>query len=317
MLVTNDLDRGVNTPSGLPPAAGRIEPRRAGQSDYRMRRARIDGFVRCEYAPPQQAGVRMGITTPVFNRNPDERRRVRLRVIRYLSPGNANFRPATTPYIAGQIARATTLWSQVGLQIEADATQDRNIPAGAIDPLTGIFPFDHPAGPFESAVWRDLLPITADNTLTVVFVHLTAGIGGYGAILDTGTIPNAPGPNLTMGNRFFVFVTTTTDLTNETLAHELHHVVFNRFDTATDRQFFTLNTSAPEVIVNGLVPPIPLPDVRIYRRVQNLNSPDPNNDAAAANIVNWYRRLRTSRFPPAGGLGAATATTGNTFTTAF
>jgi hypothetical protein len=65
------------------------------------------------------------------------------------------------------------------------------------------------------------------------------------------------------------------------------------------------------------VPPIALPDRRIYRRVQNINSPDPNNDPANDNTINWFRRARTVRYPPAAGLGAATATTGNTLVRNF
>ena len=327
MLVADDLDRATDTPSGLPADPARTEPRTPGQSDHRLRRARIDGFVRAEYRPPAQPASRMQVMVPVFNRNPEERRRISARVIRYNSPGNANYRSATDGYIDTQFQRANTLWNRVGLQIDRfGATLDRDIPANALDPATNLFPFDHPAGPREIPIWQDLLPITPDDTLTVVFVHIigTAGASNaanaYAAIMDIGNIsnPNPPPPTfLTMGNRFFVFVSTTLAPENETLAHEIHHVVYNRFDAEPRRRFFTLNTTPPTRFANNASPTIALPSRRIYRRVQNMHSPDPDNDPAADNITNWHRRTRTDRYPPATGLGPATTSTGNTLVTDF
>lgn len=325
MLVADDLDRATDTPSGLPADPARPEPRRPGQSDHRLRRARIDGFMRAEYRPPAQPATRLPITLPVFNRNPEERRRLAVRVVRYNSPGNANYRSATDAYIDAQFARANTLWNRVGLQIDrTGAIDDRDIPAAALDPATNLFPFD-PIGPRERPVLQDLIPISPDNTLTVVFVHIVDTPGSpqaanaYAQILDVGNVPNpnAPPANLTMGDRFFVFVSTTLNLTDETLAHEIHHVVYNRFDAEARRRFFTLNTTPPGTFANAVAPPIALPSRRIYRRVQNLHSPDPDNDPAADNICNWHRRTRVGRYPSGGGLGAAVATTGNTLVTDF
>jgi outer membrane protein OmpA-like peptidoglycan-associated protein len=306
LLVTDDTDRDVAVDSGLAPPHPDAGVRARGASNHRLRRARIDGFVRGEYSP--QAGVRLPIVRPVFNRNPDERRRVATRVIRYTNAADPTFRVATDAIIAGQFAHANLRWNQIGVQIDAGATANRQIPAGAL--RAGKFPFAHPNGAEEIAVLRDLLPITPDGTLTVVFVDLS-GANAYAAILQTNPIPVGGGPALTMGNRFFIFIQSVLDLTNETLAHELHHVLFNRFDTATDRQFFTLNTNAPAGFG------VPLPDARIYRRIQNRNSPDPDNDPTNANVINWARRVRTARFPQPFGFAAADATTGNTFLQPF
>ena len=60
-----------------------------------------------------------------------------------------------------------------------------------------------------------------------------------------------------------------------------------------------------------------LPSVLVYYRIQNRNSPDPNNDPANANIINWARRPRTGRFPQPLNFAAADATTGNNFTEDF
>jgi hypothetical protein len=115
-----------------------------------------------------------------------------------------------------------------------------------------------------------------------------------------------------LGNRFFIFIDDLLDLEDQTLAHELSHVLFNRFDDVTERRFFTLNTRAPRDLIHGT--PITLPDVRIYRRMQTLHAPNPDNDPGADNVVNWARRRRTGRFPPAAGMQAPTVTTGNTLT---
>jgi outer membrane protein OmpA-like peptidoglycan-associated protein len=304
LLVTDDTDRDVAVNSGLAPPHPDAGVRARGTSNHRLRRARIDGFLRGEYSP--QAGVRLPIVRPVFNRDPDERRRVSVRVVRYANAADPTFRVAPDATVAGQFEHANLRWNQIGIQIDAGATDDRQIPAGALN-ATGKFPFVHPNGAEEVAVLRDLLPLTPDDTLTVVFVDLT-GANAYAAILQTNPIPVVGNPPLTMGDRFFIFIQSVLPLTEETLAHELHHVLFNRLDTPTDRQFYTLNTRPPSSF--GVAP---LPDARIYRRIQNRNSPDPDNDPTNTNIINWARRVRTARFPLPAGFAAATATTGNHF----
>jgi hypothetical protein len=228
--------------------------------------------------------------------------------------------------IREQFRIANERWNHVGIQLDPQPTQNRNVPLAALvggDRYATTRPdgtFVHPDGAEEQALLRDLIPITPDNTLTVVFIDMT-GSNAYAAILATAPIAMPDGSVINMGNRFFIFIGTRLDLTDFTLAHELHHVLFNRLDTATDRRFFSLNTIPPG---NWVQPPnvpvgtvIPLPDVRIYHRIQNLNNPDPNNDPGNDNILNWARRARGGRFPPGGGLGAATATTGNTLTQNF
>lgn len=309
MLVTNDTDRDFPTESGLT-APLDTGPRANGQSNHRTRKANIEGFVRGEYSPA--AGTRLTLLLPVFNRQPDERKRVSIRVIRYTNAVDPNYVSATDAYIAGQFEHANQHWNQIGIQIDQAATVDRQIPAAAL--LGGRFPFVHPNGVQEQAVLADLIPLTPDNTLTVVFVHLT-GANAYAAILEVNPVPLPGGGTATMDDRFFIFINTTLDLVDETLAHELHHVLFNRTDTATERRFFTFNTKPPKTLVQGTG--IVLPDVRIYGRIQNLNSPDPNNDPNKNNIINWARRVRTVRYPAAQGLGPATATTGNKFLQSF
>jgi hypothetical protein len=305
MLVIDDVDRDQPTNSGLN-APFDTGARNFGQSNHRTRRALIDGFVRAEYLP--SAGVRLTLTVPIFNRDPDERKRVKTRVIRYTNAADPVYVPATDAYIAAQFEHSNQRWNQVGVQIDREATVDRQVPVAALQ--NHQHPFDpNPNNPREVAMLTDLIPIIPDNTIAVVFVDMR----NTNAFTETDPVNpiNLPdGTVLNMDQRFFIFVQTALDLFNETLAHEFHHALFNRFDAATQRRFFTLNTRPPNALIQGTG--IVLPDPRIYRRFQNLNSPDPNNDPNNDNIINWVRRVRSSRYPAASGLGAATATTGNT-----
>jgi hypothetical protein len=147
-----------------------------------------------------------------------------------------------------------------------------------------------------------------DDSVTVVFCRKT-GSNAY-ATLNRRTTTN-------IGNRFFVFIRVALTPEHDTLGHEFHHVLFNRGDTDDDqtnidfRPFFSFNTNPSTAY--GLT----LPNIRVRRRCHTLHSPDPNNDAANANVINWVRRRRTARFPIADPLVAPTATTGNTYTEAF
>jgi hypothetical protein len=291
MLVTDTTDRDQPTDSGLAAPLPDVGVRNRGQSNHRLRKGAIDGSVKAEYTSARSGLV--SVTVPVFNRSPDERRRVSVAVINYNTS-------ATAAYITGQFDHANTHWNRVGIQIDAQATVNRPIPAGA---LNGAGQYagslDNAA---EQAALADLIPITADGTLTVVFLPLS----GANAYATVGQRTSSA-----LQNRFFIFVNNTLALTDETVAHELHHVLFNRFDIAVARQFYTFNTNPPSAFG------VALPDVRIYGRVQNLNSADPDNDAANNNIINWAKRVRTARFPIGAGTSAATATTGNTFAQVF
>ncbi|HET9179992.1 MAG TPA: OmpA family protein [Terriglobia bacterium] len=233
----------------------------------------------------------------------DERKRVSARVLRYLNGAFPALIPATDPEIANQFRHANRRWNQVGIQIDPQPTADRVIPAAAID-ATGVYG-GSANNPQEQAALGDLIPVTPDDTLTVVFVSLSAA-NAYSTTFPRVPIPLPAGGTVTLDNRHFVFINTGLNLENETLGHELHHVLFNRGDGAVPRQFFTFNTNAP------LGFGIPLPDVKIYRRIQNFHTPDPDNDPNNNNVINWAKRLRTARFPIAGDLNpAADNTTGN------
>ncbi|MGH4002080.1 MAG: peptidoglycan-binding protein [Pseudonocardiaceae bacterium] len=307
MLVADNTDRDQETHSGLAAPHPDAGLRAQGQSNHRLRRASLDGFLRGEYEA--QPGVRLPIELPVFPRNPDERRSLLVRVIRYTNAIDPTYTPATLAYVDGQFTHANDRWKQVGLRIDRGAVADRPIPPGA---LNAIGRYGGSAdNPFEQAAMRDLIPITPDGTLTVVFTH-KSGSNAYATVGQRNPIPAPPGPNLVLGDRFFVFINTTLNLNGDTLAHEFYHVLFNRFDAAVRRGFLTFNTR--ESAAFGLR----LPDVRVRRRIQNQHAPDPDADRGNRNILNWVRRARAGRFPPqVGPAPAPDATTGNNLVQAF
>jgi hypothetical protein len=191
----------------------------AGKSNHRLRRARIDGIIFAEYRPSSASAV--NVTLPVFQGAPnDERRRLKGRVINY---GTS----ATAGYITGQFDHANARWSQIRLAIDPQPTVSRPIPTGVLG-ADGLYAREANNGP-ETAALNDLIPVTPDNQLTVVFVPLK-GANGYATVAQRTTVA--------LGDRYFIFIGITPDLNGNTLAH----VLFNRFDGATDRQFFTLNT---------------------------------------------------------------------------
>jgi hypothetical protein len=294
MVVTMTEDRDFPTDSGLLAPAANL--RAAGQSDHRTRLCAIDGStVRGDYTPAG-GGAAIFAVVPIFNRAPDERRRVNCRVINY--GGNAS-----AAHISAQFAFANQVWNQVGIQIDASPTVVRPVPPGALDGGG-----DYPGGADsvqEQAAMADLLPVavTPDATLTVVFVRLSGGNNAYTTVVQRMLS--------VLGDRTFIFLSHNVADLNFTLAHELHHTLFNRLDNGVDQPFISFNTNPSDSYG------IPLPDVRVRHRFQNLNSPDPDNDPTNANVLNWARRIRTARFPLPAALDPPDATTGNIFAVPF
>ena len=307
LLVTNPVDLALEVHSGL--AAGL---RRRGQSDFRLRRAALDGRVSASYAPA--SGVPATIRLPIFQRKPDLRRRLRLDIVHYGIVPDA----AITRYINAQIERARIRWMQTGLHIEKGKTIDRAIPAGARD-ATGNYGGSR-LSQMEAVACNDLMTVADDTNVTVCFARFpnprTDGVQPFNAYATRGH-----SPRMDLKNFFFVFINLDLAIDNDTLAHELHHVIHNRGDTASLDQFFTFNTRAPGGILRVANGTIVLPDARIYHRVHAEHG-NPNSDPKIENTANWMRRRRTKRYnrpdnSQPGGFAAADATTGNILTKPF
>lgn len=305
ILVTNTVDTGLQVHSGL--ASGL---RSRGQTDFRLRRATLDGSVIAEYTPSGRRAVRT--TLPVFQRSPDLRRRLRVRVVHYGITPDAAIRR----YIDAQFERARIRWAQTGLYIEKGVTIDRAIVASARD-ATGNYTGSR-LSQAEADACNDLMTVIPDQTVTVCFTRLpsprTDGATPFNAYATRGH-----SPLMNLQERYFIFINLDLAIDNDTLAHELHHVIHNRGDAASSDQFFTFNTNPPNAIARRRS--ITLPDSRIYHRV-HMEHGNPDNDPRVECTTNWMRRRRTRRFNSPGnthpsGFTAADATTGNILTEPF
>ena len=285
MLVTDDTDAQQVTNDG----SGNMCAR--GTLDHRIRKASIDGCVNLKYSPSGTTAA-PDLKVPVFDKT--ELRRLTLNIINYTAPptnGAPGASYATPDYISGQVSHARDRWAQLGLKIETSATVQRPMPPASLDG-TGNYAGTANSSQ-ETILLNDLIPITADNTVTVVFVPLS-GANAYTTVAQRTTV--------SLGNRFFIFIARNLDLNDETLAHELFHALYNRFDVpGVDRQFFTFNTNPPGAY--GLA----LPDVRVYRRIHG----------ETITPQNWLTTKRTRRFPIDSSIGTAGPSTGNTLITNY
>jgi hypothetical protein len=277
MLVATDLDANYPTNTGLASQPGLAA---RGTSNHRTRRAAIDGYAAFDWSFPAVGTLTR--TATVFNRNPDERRRLAVRVVNYTTAA-----PATAAYIQAQFDHAQGLWTPAGVLLEPGPMLARPVPPGMLN-AAGEYPVP-PLGAADTAnevaALADLIPITPDNSLTVVFVPMS-GSNAYTTVFRR--------TRTALGNRFFIFVDENLNLNCEALGHELFHALYNRGDEATTQQFLTFNTEDPQRYA------VPLPDVRVYRRFH-------------PSTIDWVRLQRSGgRFPIGAGTGAPTPTTGNT-----
>ncbi len=326
MLTSDDTDQNYPTATGHedsaedPGSTSGWSLKHSGESNHRMRRvSKLGGFVQGEYVPAS-GGEPLSAKAKTFH--PEELRRLPLHIVNYRHRVGRN---RGTPcvnrdHINEQVNVVNTRWKQVGLEAywEERTYQERDLPAGAVNG-NGRFPVADPWSRrykhARNALLEDLLPNTPDNTVTAVFAPIQGALGI--ALSIENNIPyNLENKHFALLNARPAF-----DQDDYTLAHELHHLLFNRGDTPTRDQYFTFNTQSDSAL---LYHPSPLsraswPDVRLQRRIQNADTPDltvtdthPDNDPDCKNILNWIRRERPGpRHPPAEGNEPATDTTGN------
>jgi hypothetical protein len=280
VLVSDDVDANQQTNDG----SGAIVPR--GSSNHRLRRGTIDGFANVAYSFSTTDSPCV-VKVPVFDSA--YRKRLKVNVIDYVG---SNGPYASSAYIAGQVDHAQLRWAQAGLKIDISSTIQRTIPAAALD-ANGDYSGSANSSE-ETLILNDLIPLVNDNSVTVVFLPLAGGSNAYTTVAQRTSV--------NLGNRFFIFIASNLALENETLAHELFHCLYNRFDDSTaTQQYFTFNTVPP--VAFG----IPLPDVRVYRRIHS-STIFPND---------WLRTRRTLRFPIDSGISVTGPSTGNTLLTNY
>ena len=73
----------------------------------------------------------------------------------------------------------------------------------------------------------------------------------YATTFERVPIPLLGGGPLTLGDRYFIFINSALNLQDETLAHELHHVLFNRGDGQDTLDDSSNDTSVDKLIFSG------------------------------------------------------------------
>jgi len=282
MLVTNNTDLAQPTNTGLARHPGDAKE---GQANHRTRRAFLDGNVVAVYRNARnvecktQATIFDRVAATLFKGSRDERRTLPVRVVNYERGGEPY---ATREYIAAHVARSQQLWTQVGLKIEQTLEVRQPIAKDMLDKDGFYSPnLIEEEDPLQKAALKNLLKITPDNTLSIVFLPLK-GPNAYATV--------RPIKGIDFGNRFFIFMSLGLDVREETLGHELFHVLYNRQDGDPEKipvQYFTFVTTSPAFYtgpdVGDPVDLSRLPNSRIFRRIHPFS-------------IDWFRLERKVRY---------------------
>ena len=330
MLVTDDVDRGQATDSGL--TAGNVGLRNQGQSNHRLRCVtvddthQLDGRVEAEYAP---AGVGVSpFTAPtlLFNRMPEERLRLRIHFINVRNRvGGVGVLTAARRTQVTQAFQA--LYALCGVFVEVDEiTID---PPAAVTGWPAAFPGDplavDPAVEGFSFVGGVLTPSASQLAL----VNAVRALPAFNAndvyviyvnrILDTPlTTPLTSG---TLGQAFpdafvaaasptrsFVFVGVN-GATINTDIHEVTHVTTDLRNAAGGHFYYgVIGPAGPgqftigNVDAKNLMFPIALSGLGVSDPKRLWDIPNPNNTFVNNNVVppmvipGQVQAIRNSRF---------------------
>jgi len=148
LMLVNDADdqkQGAN--SGLPATFPTAGARNFDQSDHRIRRADVEGFVEAEYTPVGAAPIKVKL--PVFQRNPEKRRKMSLQifVLRVAAGGNGviDTSPASGLWTS-ELREIREIYGRLGIKVDtlvAPGTIAANIVTNGGDSIVLI---DAPAG---------------------------------------------------------------------------------------------------------------------------------------------------------------------------
>jgi hypothetical protein len=236
MLVTDDDDFNQSTHTGLPAGVPDTGVRRnRNQSNHRLRHATMLGDIRATLSHPQAANARFTVQRPVFERNPESRRRLPLQIfVLRVAAGGAGVIPT---------AAGSTLWDvdmrvlretyeRLGLTVETVVAP--GTPAGdivtvngdqivlievtALNPPAGINPVNVSQAD-ETIIGGAFPMIPGTNTIRIFFTGgLASGARGEAAPdVDFAGTPD-------QGTCFIDGVTRTP----YTVTHEAGHVLTNK-----------------------------------------------------------------------------------------
>ncbi|HEY9639990.1 MAG TPA: hypothetical protein V6C57_05870, partial [Coleofasciculaceae cyanobacterium] len=262
MLVTDDTDKQQAANSGLPAGNPDVGDRTSAQSNHRLRKITVDdthpldSSSIAEYTPTGVTGPAIAIVnTPVFNRSPEDRRRLRIHLVNVRSTvGGVGILTAARRDLVKRTFQS--IYAVCGIFAEIDEilldppascigwrTRYPTDPL-AVDPSVEGFSFPGGVNLVASTSQTDLvnavraLPAFNANDIYIIFL----------ARIYAQPIPAPPGPGLVAGDRGqsfpdawtaagavtrgFTFVAVNNAPTNYTEVHEATHMTTNLRNSA-------------------------------------------------------------------------------------
>jgi hypothetical protein len=293
MLVSDLIDRQAETDSGVTTGPDANKKRKVDESNHRIRRGSMTGFVEAEYQPLARPSVTAKIN--VFNRSPDERRRlpVQIFVLRVAAGGAGNIATAPGSDIFGiDIRVMKEIYERLGIKLATvvhPSTPAGNIKKFGPDSIVEIDPPASVANPnnvtfADEEALAKANPAVDNDTLRVFFVRrLASGNGGEAwPDVDFATLARH-------GCAFTIQATGPYAAT-----HEMGHILSNK-------------SNAAGAVVPGHYAPPAAPAGNRLRNFQNLMkreflgpesvlAPKRLWDAADADSVNQFTAIRASHY---------------------
>jgi hypothetical protein len=230
MLVSDQTDRNEETNTGLLAHPGLA---RYNQPDHRTRAVLDpDGFVEARYSPPGSTAA-ADMRIPIFQRNPEERRVMRVHAFNFADPMNSGIPASPNSVVTHELDMVRARYAAAGIRVIATynpATDTINLPAGspvnlnAVADFTGSFGTLTPSSDQAAlmSLARSVDPATSANadTIYVLFIGLFANMD-RGQSFPDGWIPSGSTA------RNFVFVSGASSELNNCAAHEIGHLLLN------------------------------------------------------------------------------------------
>ncbi len=236
MVVADQIDRDVPTNSGLTAHPGNAAYNTA---NHRVRQAKNpDGRVVARYQGVDPATPATLLRTPLFQRAPEERRVMTVRVFNFQDPNNLNIPavPAATVDLVTEILREQYIAAGIRVEIVHTAATDViTLPAGSPVNLNNVASFGGGYGGLAPSadqlalinLVRGVDPAGPTNTNTVYLMFVgNLNTGNRGESFPDGWIPaGSPARN-------FVVAAGRAAAIGDTGAHEVGHMLTNATLTA-------------------------------------------------------------------------------------
>lgn len=238
MLVTGTVDRDQPTNTGITAHAGSAS---YNQHNHRTRSiSEPDGSLKVEYTPAATGIPFYGVSLPVFNRSPEERKVMTIRIFNFADPLNLAIPAVPQTTIDNYILRFKSIYATCGIRIEVlynPATDIINLSMGSTVNLNNVAGFTGGHGTLApSADQSNLIslaravdPASAANanTLYVMLIKRFTTATNTGQSFPDGWLPTGSIA------RNFVFIASNHPSGDwRTPSHEIGHMVTNQTLTA-------------------------------------------------------------------------------------